>query len=259
MLHVLQGSHVVSAADSIELQLFLASQDQPERQVRQEPKPQKTKKSEEYDKAKAEVLAEYPWAAVERPPAKPKKKTLNGDWATQEEWDWLLEEVPEDIGEEEEEWLHRELEALSLTWHAELADACRKDFFVTFLKGKSTLKLTGMTCDAVRAAARGHVADEFFATYAMKTTRRWNIKMYDGISHCLTLAKAWCSKMQFFLQTWHSQPNPVYVFTDADLAVWVPSEDFSELEQYWMKDKKKFPTIQEILSMHPQLAKHKKF
>ena len=48
------------------------------------------------------------------------------------------------------------------------------------------------------------------------------------------------------------------MFTDADLAVWVPSEDFSELEQYWMKDKKKFPAIQEILSMHPQLAKHKK-
>ena len=130
------------------------------------------------------MLAEHSWAAKEAPASKPKKKTLKADWATKEEWDWILEEVPEDIDEAEEEWLHRELEALSLTWHAELADACRRDFAVFFLKGKGTLKLTGLTCDAVKAASRGHAADMFFASYAMNTNRRWNVKPYDGIKNC---------------------------------------------------------------------------
>ena len=160
--------------------------------------------------------------------------------------------MPEDLDEQEEEYLHRELEALSRTYGGEIACNSTPNFRMKFLKGKWTWKHTGRFCDAVQAYASGQTSQFFCQQYHVKASRRWNLSKYEGELNCITLAKAWCSKMQHLLNIWALQPDINSLFSPADVGAWTQPEDFVKLEGLWAGKPQLFEALTEIKDMEPR-------
>ena len=125
-------------------------------------------------------------------------------------------------------------------------------FRIQWLKGKGTLKFTGLICDAVRGYASGQSALEFCQKYSPPPSRRWNINAYGSEWHCVMLAKAWCSKLQHFFEVYSGQANPSYHFTAQDIDCWEEPPELEKLGEQWAQDAKKLQAVLEIRALRPR-------
>jgi hypothetical protein len=78
-------------------------------------------------------------------------------------------------------------------------------FRVTVLGGKWLKKHTGKSYDAVKAACRGASAESFCDRRGVHKSARFTVAY--GMLTCGVLARAWCSRMQFFYNWENVQPD----------------------------------------------------
>ena len=125
------------------------------------------------------------------------------------------------------------------------------DFSVVMLKGKSTRKLTGLICEAVRGQGRKQSVKDFCLRYSLKLDRRFNPMRHGGEKSAIHVAQAWCSKMQYLYDIYTSSGFVDYTFSQADKSGWEEPEYFTALAEAWKTDKNKAPAIEEIRALCP--------
>lgn len=73
------------------------------------------------------------------------------------------------------------------------------DFKVVILGGKWTMQHKHTAFDAIQGIARGGLAKEFCDRRGLQQSMRFDVSAY-GQERCQVLARAFCHKMQYFLQ-----------------------------------------------------------
>lgn len=126
---------------------------------------------------------------------------------------------------EEDTWLEnmRQLE----TARAQLNCGAQEEahFHTKVLGGAWAMSHLGTPYDAVQGACRGALAEAFCRRRRVQKSMRFNYNLY-GASACAILARAWCHKMEFFLQQELQHPDGASLaFTPAMLGAYEePSE-----------------------------------
>ena len=128
-----------------------------------------------------------------------------------------------------------ELEALWAEVHryrSELASQFKMletcdDFKTTCLGGEWTLEHKGVEADAIRGFASGQTAIKFCELQQMKHSKRFELSLYE-MGPGGAFARAWCHKMQFFLNIALEAQDLACLFTEADIAKYVQPTEFAE-------------------------------
>lgn len=102
------------------------------------------------------------------------------------------------------------------------------DFQVTLLGGSWTAANKGVVADAFSACARGE-AVAWCKTRAIARSARYEISLY-GEENASTLARVWCSRMQFLFNLSKKAGNALHVFTQNEKASWVEPSELARVE-----------------------------
>ena len=78
----------------------------------------------------------------------------------------------------------------------------------------------GVAFDAAQGYTKGKEASKFCSKWHLQTTMRFSTG--DCGEHAaITLARAWCSKMQYLFDLWMDSVDPDFSFTQAHVDSWV--------------------------------------
>lgn len=121
-----------------------------------------------------------------------------------------------------------ELANLRALW-AESDDQRCSDFQVSVLGGSWTSKHKGVVADAFSGAARGETAISWCRSRGIPRSARYEITAY-GEHSASTLARAWCSKMQFLLNRCLKARDDRLLFSEEQKRAWPEPSDFLQAE-----------------------------
>ena len=125
------------------------------------------------------------------------------------------ESAPEEEEPSREEWDVAMQEAYAKivhdVWSRLSADDTNpmEDFKVRPLQGKWTMEHKGVPCDAIIGEARGAIAESFCRHRMTQLSMRFSVKEkdYGGVGPCGSMARAFCHRMQYYLDAELRQPD----------------------------------------------------
>jgi hypothetical protein len=172
------------------------------------------------------VVQELPWAAEGLRKRRRRREPSPEESAGNPAADDMLE--PDDVLETLGAEAMAELEGLRL----ELQDQAEPrvgDLVVSALGGAWTLANRGVVSDAVRARARGMVAQTFCRAHRLPVAARFELSAY-GAEDAAVLARAWCSRMQHLMNL-QPQAGGAASAETSPAHDWVEPSEFAQLAE----------------------------
>ena len=138
-----------------------------------------------------------------------------------------------DVGDESDRDEHledafAELEAARARWAAEEDRPVADDFTGGLLGGRWTKKKTGHGADNVIYEATSTSAKEWYLLYGLKESKRASIKGHT-MEVASTICRSWAHRMQYYLDTYRTSGDDMYVYTQEDHDAYTPPADFRAL------------------------------
>ena len=186
------GMHMASPCDTVPLGLFVS-----QLLVAQKAEVEGAK-AKRASKATDELIDAYPWLADldDREGFSEHIPSESCGSASSGHGDRAREDVV--LDEDAVEQAMRELDEVRAGLAAHEPRESEADFKTSVSGGQWLLAERGLACDAIQGSARGALANDFCARRGVQKSIRFDLAAY-GHEACGIMARAWCHKMQFYL------------------------------------------------------------
>jgi hypothetical protein len=126
------------------------------------------------------------------------------------------------------------------------------DFRVTGLGGNWTSKHKGESCDYIIGMCKGKATNDWCKNRNLSRSKRYPIKGFGEVD-CTILARAWCHRMQYYLNKANRQDQPdQYEFTQDDHDRYIEPTEFVKLATVLSETPKGAPYVDELRSLLKQ-------